>query len=59
MNPALDALCSPNGALHLEPPDRSEYEGDLQIDQSFLAEFVDVTELVLVRLKELAAGEGM
>ena len=35
MNPALDALCGPNGVLHLEPPDRSEYEGDLLVDEGF------------------------
>lgn len=59
MNPALDALCGPNGALHLEPPDRSEYEGDLLVDERFVAELVAVTERVLARLKEVSTGEGM
>ena len=59
MNPALDALCGPNGALHLEQPDRSEYEDELLVDEGFRAELVAVTERVLARLKELAAAEGM
>ncbi len=38
MNPALDALCGPSGALHLEPPDRSEYEGLMHSGEARLAD---------------------
>jgi hypothetical protein len=59
MNPALDALCGPNGALHLEPPHGSEYEGGLLVDEGFLAELVAVTERVLAWFKAASTGEGM
>ena len=38
MSPALDALCGPNGALHLEPPDRSDYEGLMHSGEARLAD---------------------
>ena len=58
MTSKLSNLTGYDKPLVAEPPDRAEYEGDLDIDLRLVTDMVTATQAVAAAVQQLAPVEG-